>query len=275
MNTKAIQEAVLISLKEDIGSGDITAELLPENQIVTATIITRESAIFCGTAWAEAVYQQLDPTIKIKWLLKDGDAIHPNQCLTEITGSSRSIITGERCALNWLQTLSGTATKVSRYAEKLKGTKTRLLDTRKTIPGLRYAQKYAVTCGGGYNHRMGLYDAFLIKENHIISCGSIVAAIQQAKKNHPNKPIEIEVENLSELEMALTESIDIVMLDNFSLEDIKKAVAINQGRTKLEVSGGVDINNIQTLAQTGIDFISVGALTKHIRAIDLSLRLNS
>lgn len=272
MNTKAIEIAVRASLVEDIGSGDITAELLPETQIATAQIITRESAIFCGMAWAEAVYQQLDSTIKIDWQVKEGEKIEPNQRLAELTGNSRYLVTGERCVLNWLQTLSGTATKVALYAEKLIGTKTRLLDTRKTIPGLRYAQKYAVTCGGGYNHRMGLYDAYLIKENHIVSCGSIKAAIQQAHQLHGDKPVEIEVENLDELQQALEENVSIIMLDNFSLADMKKAVDINSGRAKLEVSGGVNLNNIHKIAETGVDFISVGAITKHVRAIDLSMR---
>lgn len=272
MTIKSIDIAVRASLEEDIGSGDMTAELLPIDQIINARMMTNEAAIFCGTAWAEAVYRLLDPSIKIHWHVNDGDTIKPQQCLAELTGNSRHLITGERCALNWLQTLSGTATKVARYAEKLAGTKTRLLDTRKTIPGLRYAQKYAVKCGGGHNHRMGLYDAYLIKENHIISCGSIKAAIQRARELHGDKPIEIEVENLDELQQALAEKPTMIMLDNFQIDDIKKAVEINQGRAKLEVSGGVNLNTIRDIAETGVDFVSVGAMTKHVRAIDLSMR---
>jgi nicotinate-nucleotide pyrophosphorylase (carboxylating) len=214
----------------------------------------------------------LDPNIKIHWHVKDGDKIQPKQLLAELTGNSRHLITGERCALNWLQTLSGTASKVALYTEKLIDTNTRLLDTRKTIPGLRYAQKYAVKCGGGHNHRMGLYDAYLIKENHIISCGSIKAAMQRARELHSDKPIEIEVENLDELQQALAENATMIMLDNFATDDIKKAVELNKGRAKLEVSGGVNLNNIREIAETGVDFLSVGAITKHVRAIDLSMR---
>jgi nicotinate-nucleotide pyrophosphorylase (carboxylating) len=272
MIKESVEIAVRASLEEDIGSGDITAELLPTNQMVRATIITNEVGVFCGTAWAEAVYQLLDSNIKIHWHAKDGDKIQPKQLLAELSGNSRSLITGERCALNWLQTLSGTASKVALYAEKLAGTNTRLLDTRKTIPGLRYAQKYAVKCGGGHNHRMGLYDAYLIKENHIISCGSIKAAMQRARDLHADKPIEIEVENLDELQQALAEGATLILLDNFAITDIKKAVAINHGRAKLEVSGGVNLNNIRDIAETGVDFVSVGAITKHVRAIDLSMR---
>lgn len=270
---KEVDQAVRTSLQEDIGSGDITAELLPSTHMTTAQIITREPGVFCGSAWAEAVYRFIDPEVKIDWRVKDGDKIRPQQLLAEIIGNSRSLVTGERCALNWLQTLSGTATKVALYAEKLAGMKTQLLDTRKTIPGLRYAQKYAVTCGGGHNHRMGLYDAFLIKENHIISCGSIKAALQRARELHANKLIEIEVENLDELQQALNESAPLILLDNFSLAAMQEAVILTQGRAKLEVSGGVNLNNIQEIAQTGVDFVSVGAITKHVRAIDLSMRL--
>lgn len=259
-------------LTEDIGSGDITASLIPAGKMVKAQVITRESAIICGVPWVNEVFRQVDPTIIIDWKVRDGDAVTPEQIICSINGLARSILTAERCALNFLQTLSGTATVTRQYAEKLAGTQTQLLDTRKTIPGLRLAQKYAVRCGGGKNHRLGLYDAFLIKENHIMSCGSITAAITSARKNYPHKPIEVEVENLLQLQEALAAKADMIMLDNFTLENMRAAVAMNNGQAKLEISGNVELNQLNKLAKLGVDYISVGALTKHLRAIDLSLR---
>ena len=273
MDLTLIQNTVRWSLTEDIGSGDITAELIPENYLAKASIISREDAIICGIPWVEAVYQYVDPAVKIHWRVKDGETISGGQTLVELVGKARSLVTGERVTLNWLQTLSGTATEVRRYVEKLKGTTTQLLDTRKTLPGLRYAQKYAVLCGGGSNHRMGLYDAYLIKENHIISCGSITQAIQKARNHHPDKPLEVEVENINELNEALNANADIILLDNFDINEIKKAVVINQGQAELEISGNINLENIREIAETGVNFISVGALTKHVHAIDLSMRI--
>ncbi|OGT55194.1 MAG: nicotinate-nucleotide diphosphorylase (carboxylating) [Gammaproteobacteria bacterium RIFCSPHIGHO2_12_FULL_41_15] len=271
--SRYIDEAVAASLIEDIGSGDITAALIPATTLATAKIITRETAVIAGQPWVESVYRQVSPRVTLYWFVKEGAHALPNQPLALLRGPARALLTGERCALNWLQTLSGTATRVAEYVQRLKGFKTQLLDTRKTIPGLRYAQKYAVLCGGGTNHRMGLYDAFLIKENHILSCGSIAQAIAAAKKMHAEKLVEVEVENLSELEQALLAGADIIMLDNFSLPLITQAVAINKGRAKLEVSGNLSLETIAAVAATGVDFISVGSLTKHVSAIDLSMRV--
>lgn len=273
MELTLIQNTARWSLAEDVGSGDITAELIPENYLAKASIISREDAIICGIPWVEAVYKYVDPDLKIHWKVKDGEAISSGQTLAELVGKARALVTGERAILNWLQTLSGTATEVKRYVEKLKGTTTQLLDTRKTLPGLRYAQKYAVLCGGGSNHRMGLYDAYLIKENHIISCGSITKAIQKARNHHPDKPLEVEVENINEFNEALNANAGIILLDNFDINEIKKAVVINQGRAELEISGNINLENIREIAETGVNFISVGALTKHIQAIDLSMRI--
>ncbi|ACJ21064.1 carboxylating nicotinate-nucleotide diphosphorylase [Coxiella burnetii] len=273
MNKKAIRTAVHAALVEDIGSGDITAELISAETVARASIISCENAIICGIPWVDEVYQAVDSSVKIQWKVKDGDFVSSNQALALLTGKARSLVTGERTALNWLQTLSGTATTVSRYVEKLKGTPAHLLDTRKTLPGLRYAQKYAVRCGGGKNHRMGLYDAFLIKENHILSCGSLTQAIQKARASHPEKTLEIEVENLNELQEALAAKADIILLDNFDIDTIKKAVKINNSQAKLEISGNVNLETIHEIAKTGVDYISVGALTKHLRAIDLSMRI--
>lgn len=268
-----IQNIARWSLTEDIGSGDITAELIPESYLAKAFIISCEDAIICGIPWVEAVYQYVDPDVEIYWRVQDGETISAGQTLGELVGKARSLVTGEREMLNWLQTLSGTATEVRRYVEKLKGTNTQLLDTRKTLPGLRYAQKYAVLCGGGSNHRMGLYDAYLIKENHIISCGSITKAVQKARSYHPDKLLEVEVENINELNEALNVNADVILLDNFDINEIKKAIVINQGRAELEISGNINLENIREIAETGVNFISVGALTKHIYAIDLSMRI--
>jgi nicotinate-nucleotide pyrophosphorylase (carboxylating) len=261
------------ALAEDIGSGDITAQLIPASQIADATVITRESAIVCGQAWVDEVFRQVDPTVVVNWKTMDGEHVSPNQVLFELSGPARSLLTGERAALNFLQLLSGTATLCRRYADIVKNTNVRLLVTRKTIPGLRNAQKYAVTQGGCFNHRLGLYDAFLIKENHIAACGGIQKAITTAKFQSPGKPVEVEVESLTELELALDAGADIVMLDNFTEETMKTAVAINQARAKLEASGGITTETLLGYAQTGVDHISIGALTKDCAAVDLSMRI--
>ena len=278
-----IRLAVKAALDEDLGQGganaDITAELIPEDKIAEATLITREEGVFCGKAWAEQVFNQLGGTVAIHWHVDDGDLVVPNQVLCELSGPARAILTGERTAMNFIQTLSGVASLTKIYVDKLAGTDCRLLDTRKTIPGLRTAQKYAVTCGGGKNHRIGLYDAFLIKENHIMACGGIKAAIDKARSLHPDKPVEVEVETLDELTQALNAGSDIIMLDNFDITMMIEAVSINEGYkakgagAKLEVSGNVTLETLGEFAKTGVDFISVGALTKHVRALDLSLRL--
>ncbi|MFT6164531.1 MAG: nicotinate-nucleotide pyrophosphorylase (carboxylating) [Zhongshania aliphaticivorans] len=269
-----ITETVAFALKEDIGSGDITAQLIPVTQTAKARIITRENAVICGTEWVNEVFRQIDSSVTIHWHLADGDAVKPGQLLFELAGSARSLLTGERTALNFLQLLSGTATICKSYADIVAHTQVRLLDTRKTIPGLRTAQKYAVTCGGCHNHRIGLYDAFLIKENHIAACGGISAAISAAREIAPGKPVEVEVESLAELEIALAGNADIIMLDNFSLADMKTGVALTAGRAKLEASGNVDTSTLAGIAETGVDYISIGALTKHAQAVDLSMRFN-
>ncbi|MFT5889034.1 MAG: nicotinate-nucleotide pyrophosphorylase (carboxylating) [Zhongshania sp.] len=270
-----IINTVAFALKEDIGSGDITAQLIPQAQMAKARIITREAATICGIEWVNEVFRQVDSTVSIKWHVSDGDIVAANATLFELSGSARSLLTGERTALNFLQLLSGTATICQSYADLVAHTQVRLLDTRKTIPGLRTAQKYAVTCGGCHNHRIGLYDAFLIKENHIAACGGIAAAIQAARDIAPLKPVEIEVENLDELSSALKGDADIVMLDNFSLEDMRTAVELTAGKAKLEASGNVDTETLPGTAETGVDYISIGALTKHARAVDLSMRFIS
>lgn len=272
MNLQDIDHQVLVSLSEDVGAGDISALLIDPDHVSHAQIKSREWAVVCGVEWANSVYRQLDSRVELQWLVKDGDEVEADQIWVKLNGTSRSLLTGERSALNWLQTLSGTATQVKKYIDALASTKVQLLDTRKTIPGLRAAQKYAVRCAGGNNHRMGLFDAYLIKENHLISSGSITQAVQQARFLNPQKILEVEVETLAQLQEALDCGVDIVLLDNFDLEQIKQAVKINQGRCKLEVSGGITLENIRSMASTGIDYISVGALTKHIRAIDLSMR---
>ncbi len=268
-----IAKNVAMALAEDIGSGDITAQLIPAGQIAEANIITREECIFCGKAWVEEVFRQLDPQVHIIWHIEDGQRAAANSALFTLKGSARSLLTGERAALNFVQTLSGTATISSQYASLVAHTQVKLLDTRKTIPGLRSAQKYAVACGGCHNHRIGLYDAFLIKENHIAACNGIANAVANARVIAPEKPVEVEVESFTELNQALEAGADIIMLDNFSIEDMKKAVAINAGRAKLEASGNIDAQTLVPTAETGVDFISIGALTKHCLAVDLSMRL--
>lgn len=269
-----IPRTVAFAIEEDVRTGDITASLIPAQNRAHARIITRERAVICGVEWVNEVFRQIDPEVKVTWHLKDGDTAEPNQVLFELDGTARSLLTGERCALNFLQTLSGTATVCRRYADIVAATSVRLLDTRKTLPGLRTAQKYAVTCGGCFNHRIGLYDAFLIKENHIAACGGIAAAISAARTIAPGKPVEVEVENFAELEQALSAGSDIIMLDDFSLEDMTKAVALTAGRAKLEASGGVTESTLLAIAQTGVDYISIGGLTKDCRAVDLSMRVS-
>lgn len=269
----AIIANVEAAIAEDIGSGDITAELIPAEEQGEARIITREQAVIAGTAWVDEVFRQVDPEVVVSWQVKDGDRVEPDQTLFTLKGRSRSLLSGERAALNFLQTLSGTATVAAQYADRVAETAVRLLDTRKTIPGLRLAQKYAVTCGGCYNHRIGLFDAFLIKENHILASGGIAAAISTAKTNHPGKPVEVEVEGFGELDEALDAGADIIMLDNFTPEQMVEAVATVNGRAKLEASGNITDATLLDYARTGVDYISIGALTKHCRAIDLSMRL--
>jgi nicotinate-nucleotide pyrophosphorylase (carboxylating) len=273
MKTDYIQKIVSLAIEEDIGTGDITANLLPFDTYRDASVITREAAILCGIDFVEEVYRQIDPRVVIEWQVREGQQVAPNQILCYLKGPVRSLLTGERNALNFLQTLSGTATTTRRFVNLLKDTDTQLLDTRKTIPGLRLAQKYAVKCGGGNNHRLGLYDAYLIKENHIAACGSIQQAIKAAREMNPEKILEIEVENLYEFEEALRWRPDIILLDNFTLLQMQQAVELNAGCSKLEVSGNVIEAEIKKIAATGVDFISVGALTKHIKAVDLSMRL--
>ncbi|MBU3071035.1 carboxylating nicotinate-nucleotide diphosphorylase [Aestuariicella sp. G3-2] len=270
-----LQHSVKFALAEDIKDGDITARLIPENEPGEATIITRDDCVIAGVEWVNEVFRQLDNSVNVTWHVADGDHVSANSPLFSLKGSARSLLTGERTALNFLQLLSATATVSNRYAKLVEGTGVKLLDTRKTIPGLRSAQKYAVTCGNCYNHRIGLYDAFLIKENHIAACGGITQAITTAKQQEPNKPVEVEVENLTEFKEALTAGADIIMLDNFSLDDMREAVQFNKaqnGNTKLEASGGITDETLRPIAETGVDYISIGALTKDCKAVDLSMR---
>lgn len=291
-----IRIAVKIALEEDLGyqderasnkerildraSADITAQLIPADRHAQANLITREEGVFCGKAWAEQVFNQLGSEVALHWLVDDGDLLVPNQLICELSGPARAILTGERTAMNFIQTLSGVATITKQYTDKISATNTKLLDTRKTIPGLRTAQKYAVTCGGGKNHRIGLFDAFLIKENHIMACGGIAQAISKARELHADKLVEVEVENILEFQQALEAGADVIMLDNFDVTRMIEAVELNKrlpdsNQAKLEVSGNVTLDTIGNFARTGVDYISVGALTKHVRALDLSLRLKS
>ncbi|TCQ86012.1 carboxylating nicotinate-nucleotide diphosphorylase [Pseudomonas sp. JUb52] len=270
---QVITENVAAALREDVGSGDLTAALIPAHQQARARIITREAAVVAGTAWVDEVFRVLDPAVEVRWQVADGERVAPDQVLFELQGPARALLTGERSALNFLQLLSGTATRCRHYADLVQDTAVRLLDTRKTLPGLRRAQKYAVTCGGCFNHRIGLFDAFLIKENHIAACGGIAQAVATARELAPGRPVEVEVENLQELEQALTAGADIVMLDELSLADMRTAVALTAGRAKLEASGGVNQDTLLGIAQTGVDYISIGTLTKDVKAIDLSMRI--
>ena len=269
-----VQRDVERALAEDLGQGDVTADLLPATARASARVITREDAVIAGSAWLEACFRKLDPAVIIDWNnCADGAHVAANDLLCTLHGNARALLSAERCALNFLQTLSGTATITARYVEAVRGTRAVILDTRKTIPGLRVAQKYAVRCGGGSNHRIGLYDAILIKENHIAAAGSLARAVSATRALHPQLLLEVEVESLDELRQALGAGVDRVMLDEFPLDDIYRAVAEVAGRVQLEVSGGVSLEGVRALAETGVDFISIGALTKHVRAIDLSMRV--
>ncbi|MBV8156922.1 MAG: carboxylating nicotinate-nucleotide diphosphorylase [Dyella sp.] len=268
-----IQADVERAFAEDIGTGDATADLLPADALASATLTCREDAVIAGTDWFNACFATLDPGVQIEWLLRDGDRAQAGSVICRLRGRARPLVSAERSALNFLQLLSGTATQTAAYVAAVAGTGVRVLDTRKTVPGLRLAQKYAVRCGGGHNHRVGLYDAILVKENHIIAAGGIRPAAEAARKLHPSLLLEIEVENLDELQQALDAGVDRIMLDNFTLPLMREAVAIAKGRAELEISGNVDLSTIAEYASTGVDYISVGALTKHVRAVDLSLRL--
>jgi nicotinate-nucleotide pyrophosphorylase (carboxylating) len=270
---ETVSDDVLRALSEDVGSGDITASLIPTETQARARVISREPGIICGISWVNEVFRQIDAAVQVNWHCADGDRVEANSELFQLVGSARSLLTGERAALNFLQLLSGTASRCDQYANMVAGTGVKLLDTRKTIPGLRLAQKYAVTCGSCFNHRIGLFDAFLIKENHIHACGSIAAAVSQARNIAPGKPVEVEVESLAEMEQALAAGSDRIMLDNFSLADLRTAVAQNKGNAELEASGGITEDSLRDVAETGVDYISIGTLTKDVTALDLSMRM--
>jgi nicotinate-nucleotide pyrophosphorylase (carboxylating) len=271
-----LAEQVARALAEDVGGGDLTAALVPAGRTGRATVITREAAVLCGRAWFDEVFRQLDPAVRVQWAADEGADVLPDQLLCRLDGPARSLLTGERSALNFLQTLSGTATVTRRYAAVVAGLHCRILDTRKTLPGLRRAQKYAVRCGGGSNHRMGLYDGILVKENHIMAAGSIAAAVAAARASGARVPVEVEVETLDELRQALDAGADMALLDEFSLDDLRAAVAMSgahpRGPIKLEASGSVTFETLRAIAETGVDFVSIGSLTKHVRAVDLSMR---
>lgn len=273
ISESTVEQLVGLALDEDIGSGDITAGLVDAAAVVRAQVITREPGVMCGSAFVETTFRQLDPTLTVSWHKHDGGRLNANEVLFEVEGNARAILTGERTALNFLQMLSGTATRCRHYADRVADTSVKLLDTRKTIPGFRLAQKYAVTCGGCYNHRIGLYDAFLIKENHIQACGGIANAIAEARRQAPGKPVEVEVETMAELAQAIEAGSDRIMLDNFSLDAMREAVAFTAGRAELEASGNVTDHTLLPIAQTGVDFISIGALTKGVEPLDLSMRI--
>ena len=270
-----IQRQVSAALAEDLGAGDVTAALVPASQQVRAQIIAREPAVLCGTDWADATFKQLDPSIRVDWQAQDGDTLVADRAVVKLAGPARPILTGERTALNFLQTLSATATAAHRYVDAVAGTGCRILDTRKTLPGMRLAQKYAVRCGGAQNHRLGLYDMVLIKENHIIAAGSIGGAISRAHQTSPGIPVEVEVENLGEFDQALDAGADIILLDELTLDDMREAVKRNRSRAskaKLEASGRVTLATVREIALTGVDYISIGSITKHVQAVDLSMR---
>ena len=271
---QSIQINIQQALQEDIGAGDITALLTPEDEQAAATVISRDSMVLAGQPWVNALIQAYDPAVQVTWLKNDGERVAPNEAFLKLAGSARSLLTVERPALNFVQTLSAVATKTAEYAAQLDGLQTRLLDTRKTLPGLRIAQKYAVAVGGGQNHRLGLFDAFLIKENHIMAAGGIAQAVAKARSIAPGKPVEVEVETWDELDQALAAQADIVMLDNFSQQQMIDAVKHAAGRCKLEASGNITIANLREVASTGVDYISMGALTKDLKAVDLSMRFN-
>lgn len=272
MVSKAILEQIETFLQEDIGSGDLTAAIIDRETLAEATVITRVNMVIAGQEWFTAVFKKLDPTIEINWQIAEGQAVPANTILCILSGKARPLLSGERTALNLLQTLSATASQARRYADAVAGTACKVLDTRKTIPGLRAAQKYAVSCGGCYNHRMGLYDGVLIKENHIIAAGSINKAVQQAR-GISKAAVEVEVESLHEFQEALAATPDRIMLDNFSIPLLREAVTLNNGKVELEASGNITLDNIRQIAETGVDYISIGALTKHVKAIDLSMRI--
>lgn len=269
-----IDDQVTHALDEDIGDGDITAILIPEDKLTMAEVVCREPAILCGKDWFNRVFEKLSPEIELRWQKNDGDEIHADEVICDLSGPARAILSGERTALNFLQTLSGTATSTHQFAKAVADTSSKILDTRKTIPGYRLAQKYAVNCGGGSNHRLGLYDMVLIKENHIIAAGSLQAAVQTATQQAPGFDIEVEVETLDELEQALACDVNRILLDNMELSLLKQAVAINSGHAKLEASGNVRLDNVRQIAETGVDYISIGGITKHIHAIDFSMRFS-
>lgn len=269
-----IEESVHLALSEDIGREDVTGKLIDKNEFSFASVIVRENAIICGIDWFEEVFAQLDSSIHIEWDVDDGDPVQTGQQLCSLSGSTRALLSGERAALNFLQTLSATATTTRTYVDAIAGTTAKVLDTRKTIPGLRLAQKYAVHCGGGHNHRIGLYDAILIKENHIMAAGSIAEAVAAARFHSPELSVEVEVENLDELQQALEAKVERIMLDNFELNLLKQAVDLAKGQCELEASGNVNLDTILPIAQSGVDFISIGAITKDIKAIDLSMRFS-
>jgi nicotinate-nucleotide pyrophosphorylase (carboxylating) len=275
LDSQLVSRQVAAALAEDLGGGDVTAALVPAPQQVRAQVIAREAAILCGTDWATETFRQLDPGITLEWQAADGERIAPDQVILRLSGAARPILSGERTALNFLQTLSATATAAHRYVEAVAGTGCRILDTRKTIPGLRLAQKYAARCGGAQNHRLGLHDMVLIKENHIIAAGSIATAIETVRQASPGIPVEVEVESLAELDQALAAGPNIIMLDELSLEDMRTAVARNRQRgskAKLEASGSVTLATVRDIALTGVDYISIGGITKHVQAVDLSMR---
>jgi nicotinate-nucleotide pyrophosphorylase (carboxylating) len=271
-----LADQVARALAEDVGSGDLTAALVPAGRAGRATVVTRESAVLCGRPWVDEVFRQLDPSVRVLWEAEEGADVAPDQLLCRLAGPARSLLTGERTALNFLQTLSGTATATRRYVAVIAGLPCRILDTRKTLPGLRRAQKYAVRCAGGSNHRMGLYDGILVKENHIMAAGSIAAAVDAARAAGSTVPVEVEVETLDELRQALDAGADMALLDEFSLDELRTAVAMNRahprGPMKLEASGNVTLETLRAVAETGVDFVSIGSLTKHVRAVDLSMR---
>ena len=276
IDSNSLSEAVISNvtqaLAEDLGAGDISASLIPPDTLATARVITRQSGLFCGALWVNETLRQIDPTAKIQWQVADGDAVSPDQTLFELSGSARSLLSAERTMLNFVQLLSGTATRTAHYAALIADTQCKLLDTRKTVPGLRLAQKYAVRCGGGSNHRIGLFDAFLLKENHIAAAGGITQAVAAAKAQHPGKPVEVEVEDLQELAEAMSAGADIALIDNFSVADTETAVAQTRGVMVLEASGGITDDTIKAIAQTGVDYISCGDLTKEVTPLDLSMR---
>ena len=275
VDSDVIARQVTAALAEDLGAGDVTAALVPASQQVRAQIIAREPAILCGTDWADATFKQLDPSIRVDWQAHDGDALVADRAVVKLAGPARAILTGERTALNFLQTLSATATAARRYVDAVAGTGCRILDTRKTLPGMRLAQKYAVRCGGAQNHRLGLYDMVLLKENHIIAAGSIGSAIATARRTSPGVPVEVEVESLGEFDQALDAGADIIMLDELSLDEMREAVRRNRSReskAKLEASGSVTLATVREIALTGVDYVSIGGITKHVQAVDLSMR---